>query len=795
LKDLSRPEHIFQLTIPGLPADFPPLRALDVTAHNLPVQLTSFVGRESELQEARRLLAATRLLTLTGPGGTGKTRLSLQVAAEVLDQFPDGAWLVELAPLADPVLVPAALAAVWNVHEQPGRPLTEALVDYLRARSLLLILDNCEHVIDACARLVTRLLNACPRLKVLPSSREALGVAGETAYRVPSLAVPDDQCASPQSLLRFDAARLFVERAQAAQPRFAPTADNLRVIIQICQRLDGIPLAIELAAARTRMLSVAQIAARLDDRFRLLTGGSRTALPRQQTLRALIDWSYDLLPEPEQAALRQLSVFAGGWTLEAAEAVLGKDEDPFGRLKDEVEPPDSLHPLELLSQLVNKSLVVVDVDDSGAAGEARYRLLETIRQYGREKLVAAPRGEGEAARRRHLGYCLTLVAHIEPLLYGPEMVACLDRLEVEEDNLRAALDWSLENDPRAALQLVVRLEAYWMRRRHGEGLKLVKSALARAEAAATSAEGPARIADDQARARALVIQASLEMSLGDNRAARATIDLGLALARQVGPPQTLAFALGMGAVINGFLGEVVAGRAKVDEFVALAKRAGFAFQRALFSGAYIFLALAANETPPAAAMDEALEAARATGNPFVMGMVAQNTARVAVMTGQLDQALAGYEEAARLFAQVRDRSLYNGCRSEMAHVLRQQGRLNEALALYRETIPVWQELGHRAAVAHEVESLAFMAQAHEEFERTARLLGAAEAERERLSLPMTPVEHREYAANLAALRVQGPSPELDTAWAAGRALTMDQAVAYALDQGVAPGTSTLITSP
>jgi predicted ATPase len=242
LKDLTRPERIFQISAPGLPADFPPLRALDSAAHNLPVQLTSFIGREREMEEARRLLASTRLLTLTGPGGTGKTRLSLQVAGEVLPQFADGAWLVELAPLADAALVPAAVAAVWAVREQPGRPLAEVLVDYLRTKSLLLILDNCEHVIEACAQLVTRLLSACPKLKILPSSREALGVAGETTYRVPSLAVPDDQCASPQNLLQFDAARLFVERAQAAQPRFAPTAANLPVIIQICQRLDGIPL-------------------------------------------------------------------------------------------------------------------------------------------------------------------------------------------------------------------------------------------------------------------------------------------------------------------------------------------------------------------------------------------------------------------------------------------------------------------------------------------------------------------------------------------------------------------------
>jgi tetratricopeptide (TPR) repeat protein len=325
--------------------------------------------------------------------------------------------------------------------------------------------------------------------------------------------------------------------------------------------------------------------------------------------------------------------------------------------------------------------------------------------------------------------------------------------------------------------LLVRLEMYWLRRRHGEGLRLVKKALERAERAAPSAEGAILRTDEQARA--LVIQATLEMSLGDNPAARATLAAGLALARQTGPSETVAFALGMGATINGMLGDVAAGRAMMDEFVTLARPPGFVYHRAMFSGAQAFLALAANEPVPATAMDDALQAARATGNPFVMGMAAQNAARMAVMAGRLEQALAGYEEAARLYAQVRDRNLYNGSRSEMAHVRRQQGRLSEALALYRETIPVWQELGQQPAVAHEVESLAFIAQAREEFERAARLLGAAEAERERLHAPMTSIEHREYDRNLAALRAQLPAPDLAAAWAAGRAMTMDQAIAYA----------------
>lgn len=445
LKDLIRPEHIFQLNAPGLPAAFPPLRSLNTLPNNLPVQLTTFIGREHQMAEAKRLLATTRLLTLTGPGGTGKTRLSLQMAADVLDAFPDGVWLVELAPLSDAALVPQTVASTWSVREQPGRPLLETLSDYLRAKSLLLILDNCEHLIDACAQLAETLLRACPHLKLLPSSREALGVAGETAYRVPSLSLPDPhQPLSVESLSRYEAAQLFVDRARAVQPHFSLTAHNLSAVAQICQRLDGIPLALELAAARVKLFAVEQIALRLDDRFRLLTGGSRTALPRQQTLRALIDWSYDLLPVAERGALARLSVFAGGWTFGAAEAVIGPEA------------------LDLLSHLVDKSLVVVD--ELAEAPETRYRLLETIRQYARDKLLES--GEAPMVRDRHLRHYLLVAEVAEPKLEGPEMLPALNQLEAELDNIRAALEWTLDRSPQAAVQLAARLTFFWQRRGH-----------------------------------------------------------------------------------------------------------------------------------------------------------------------------------------------------------------------------------------------------------------------------------------------------------------------------------------
>jgi predicted ATPase/class 3 adenylate cyclase len=373
LKDLQRPEHIFQVVHPDLPREFSSLRTLNAVPNNLPIQLTSFIGREREMREVKALLTQTRLLTLTGSGGCGKTRLALQVAADLLEDYPDGVWFIDLSVLTDPALVPGTVVATLGIHEEPGRPALTTLAEALKPRTLLLILDNCEHLVGACAQLAETLLQTCPNLRIVATSREALGIAGEVAWRVPSLSLPQPhELAHPDSLARitqYEAIRLFIERAEAASSDFRVTPHNLRAIVQICQRLDGIPLAIELAAARVKALSVEQIASRLDDRFRLLTGGSRTALPRQQTLRAMMDWSYELLNERERTLFRRLSAFAGGFTLEAAEAVCADEQIPSYEIVD------------LLTNLVSKSLVVFRDE------EARYKLLETVRQYARDKLL------------------------------------------------------------------------------------------------------------------------------------------------------------------------------------------------------------------------------------------------------------------------------------------------------------------------------------------------------------------------------------------------------------------------
>jgi len=466
LRDLANPEHVYQVAHPDLRQDFPALRSLEATPNNLPQQVTSFIGRERGLAEVRSLLGKTPLLTLVGMGGLGKTRLSLQVAADVMDDYPDGVWFVELASIADPRLVPQAVASVLGVMEEAGRPVLEALVKYVKDRDLLLILDNCEHLVRACADLAKALLRSGSRLKLMASSREFLHVPGETTYPVPALALPDPQEAtSAQALLQFEAVRLFVDRARAVQPAFEVTSANAPSLAAICRRLDGIPLAIELAAARVRSLSVDMIAERLRDRFRLLTGGNRTDLPRQQTLRALVDWSFDLLDASEQALFERLAVFAGGFTIEAAEAV-GTER-----------AIDVSNVLDLLAALVDKSLVEL------YAGGGRYRMLETVRQYAQEKLDLS--AAGTDARERHLDFYLALAEKAAPELWGPEQGKWLARLDLERENFLSAHAWCdhARDGGARGLRLVYALQLYWLPRGLIElGYRVTIEALARAGA-------------------------------------------------------------------------------------------------------------------------------------------------------------------------------------------------------------------------------------------------------------------------------------------------------------------------
>ena len=465
LKGLAQAQEIWEVSAPGLRADFPALHLPGLYPHNLPAALTSFIGREAEMAAAQDLLAGSRLVTLVGMGGSGKTRLALQVATGNQNLYPGGTWLIELASLSDPVLIEQEIAGVLGIREESEKRLRQMLLDTLRPQPVLILLDNCEHLVEAVAHLTETLLQACPTLSVLATSREALGIGGEAVLPLPPLGLPPALGGPPstlETLAGCASVRLFVERATAALPTFRFSAGNAAAVASVCTRLDGIPLALELAAARVRMMTPEQIDGRLDDRFRLLTGGSRTALPRQQTLRALVDWSYDLLSPAEQNLLRRLSVFSGSWSLEAAETVCVGGGVGDGEI------------LDLISHLAAKSLVVVE---SPEGGEVRYHLLQSIQSYARERLRETP-GEAEALTRKHRDFFLALAEEAEPELTGSNQVLWLNRLEGEMENLRVALSFARLEQDGTLPRLAGALSRFWYGRSYlSEGTSWLEAAL------------------------------------------------------------------------------------------------------------------------------------------------------------------------------------------------------------------------------------------------------------------------------------------------------------------------------
>ena len=761
LKDIFRPEHIYQVSASDLLSEFPPLTTLETFNHNLPIQLTSFIGRDQEISESQKLFSSTRLLTFIGPGGTGKTRLSLQVAAEQIPEFKDGVWLIELAQLADSNYLPSAIASTFQLRELQGVPLVDTLTDYLRGKQLLLILDNCEHLIETCARLSEHFLHACPKLKMITSSREALGIDGETVYRVPSLSLPQgvEDLRDAGDLTKYEATRLFAERALKANPQFTLTKENAAAVTQICKRLDGIPLAIELAAARVKLFTPQQIAERLDDRFKLLTGGSRTALPRQQTLRALIDWSYLTLNEMEQDVLRRLAVFSGGWTFEAAEAVAG-----------EIEAMDGL------SGLVNKSLVNVEEKE----GESRYRYLETIRQYAMEKLVES--GDAADARTRHLNHFLDVSRRAEEKFGTAQRGMWVDRLELEHDNLRSGLGWALESDPESALQMVCSLAGFWLSRRHmTEGCNWCQTAISRAEALS-----PAGTNIDQTRVRAYSALAMLFINHGEHQAGQVAARQAVALARQLDDPLQLARALHFLGMSAAFSGDETLAFDSLRESEALCRKFGYKDELAgvLQSLAYVTIEIYGPqaEEQVQSYLEETLALSQGSVDPDAAVRTEGILARLALFRGDLQEARKHADLMLGLHRAMGDQLSVTGHQTSMAHVARQIGNYQEALALYRETLPDWQKMGHRGAVAHQLECFAFIAKAQEQGERAVKLMSAAEALREASSSQRTPQERIEYDRELAGARAAFDEKTFDWLWAEGQSMNMEQAIDFALGE-------------
>ncbi len=762
LKDLQRSEHIFQVVYPDLATEFPPLQSMDVFPNNLPVQLTSFIGREQEMADVKRLLETARLVTLMGSGGAGKTRLAVQVAADLLEAHPDGVWLAELAPIADPGLVPQTVASTLGLRE-PARQITEALLDFLKPKAVLLVMDNCEHVLAASADLCATLLRRCPRLRILATSRETLSIAGEATYRVPSLSLPDPKhLPSPETSNQYAAIRLFVERAVFHKPAFQVTTANAHAIAELCRHLDGIPLAIELAAARIKVLSVEQIASRLNDRFRLLTGGVRTALPHHQTLLAAMDWSYDLLAVDERALFRRLGVFAGGFTLDAAEGVCAGEE------------LDQALVLDLLTRLVDKSLIIVD---SGPSAEARYRLLETVRQYALNKLMES--GETEAVRTRHRNFFLDFAERAEPKLQGSEQKAWLNGLEVELDNLRASLEWC-RTDPdgidrglrlAGALWWFWEVRGYWTEARQWLGELVSRS------------EGIV----DAARIKALNAAASLALRQGDRQTTASLAQQALTLSRELGDKRGAASCLVILGVHACRLENYEQAEALGGEGLNLSQEVGDNWGTAWAKSILGLVAREQGDTARALALlEESLVQMRMLGHPWGTGIVLLNVGMIERDRGEFQHAEALFEEALAMFQQLGDRgyTAYTQLNfGAMASALGDHGRAAE---LYKASLTIRRELEDRRGIATCLMALGCCAAGLRQFTRAAVLFGAAEAMREATAASVPAFFRSEYEHQVSATSSGLGEPAFKAAWSEGRMLLLDRAIDFALSDETRP---------
>jgi non-specific serine/threonine protein kinase len=704
---------------------------------NLPIHLTSFVGRQREIAVVRRVQAETRLLTLTGAGGCGKTRLALALADELLWAYPHGVWFIDLAPLADSALLPQLVASALAVRPAGRQPVVEAVIDAIRDRNLLLLLDNCEHLLPRCAELAETLLRACPGMAIVATSRTSLGIGGEVVWRVPPMSVPSSTFQIPREpgpfvetgtlnleLEQADAVRLFVERARLQRPEFAATPADGATIVEICRRLDGMPLAIELAAARISVLSVGQIAARITDRFRLLTGGGRTALPRHQTLRGAMEWSFDLLSGQERAMLRALSVFAGGFPLDAAEAVCTS-----ASVDGESTIISAADVLDMLARLVDHSLVIAEEH----AGESRYRLLETVRQYAAEHLERS--GESVDVRARHRDWCLALARRAAPEMEGrPDQLHWLNRLETEHDNIRAALAWSMERDDiEAGLLLAGELWLFWEFRGHlAEGSAWLTELLKRAS------RKPIAMSS---RAHALLGAGSLTLRLGDLATARSLLEDSITCYRVTGDQRQVANELNN-------LGNV------------LLEQGDIAAARPLY--------------------EEALVIKRGLGEEATIPATLNNLAIVAALQADYAAAHRLNTECLALRREQRDRVGIASTLFNLGRVVQLQGDDGQAAGYFRESLVLSNEMGERRIVAWCLEGIGYVAGARGLTEPAVRLFAAATAVREAIRSPLLPPEDSRLEQTLSGLRDAFGQQQFAASWTAGQALSLDHAIAEAL---------------
>ncbi|MFN8633969.1 MAG: tetratricopeptide repeat protein [Chloroflexota bacterium] len=755
LKDLTRPERVFQLTADDLASDFPPLTDLDAHRQNLAIQPTPLIGRQQELAGLRALLGQSdvRLVTLTGPGGTGKTRLAMQAAAESIDAYPDGVFCVELAPISDPALVAPTIGQALGLGDTPGRSPLDALVEHLRSQRLLLVLDNFEQILGA-ATVVETLLGASGQLTVLVTSRSPLQLRAEHEFPVPPLALPETgRALGPEALSQYEAVALFVERALAVRPSFTVTNANAPAVAEICARLDGLPLAIELAAARMRVLSPEAMLPRLERSLDLLGGGRRDLPARQQTLRSAIAWSYDLLSEDERRLFRRLSVFVGGFTLEAGERVASGElrvasgevgamnrgamtcaptaDDSVGA--QVIAPTDAINSqLDLVSALVESSLVRAE---DGVADEPRFRMLETVREYGLEQLRAS--GEEDAVRDRHLAWCDELTEEFGRHLFGQTYRVWLDRLDAEHDNVRAALRWSEGDSSRAerGLQMASGLaNGYWTIRAHlTEGRDWFRRLLA--------------LVQDRMPLRARGLQGAGYFALrqSDYPDADARFAEALAIWDELGDRRGRAMTLSRYAVVPHHLRDFDRAKSMLEEGLALS---------------------------------------REFGDQHGVQVAVRNLADLARDRGELPEAAAAYQEALAMARAAGDNHDVGYALRGLGHVARAQGQYERAREYLRESLTSLRELRDRRCIPLCLEGLACTETGADWAERAARLFGAAHATQATTGAPAPPADLADYQRTEADARASLGAERFAEIWEAGAALSLDEAVAYALAESV-----------